>query len=328
VSKKARFFLFGVMDYSFQALFDFIRFLARFVPPRVLVATAYGIGYVMYYIRMESRQWLLDALREALPEISDERQLKKIARKVFSAPLRSMLDPIFLERYSERVEETLRKTTDVDEIARKVRETEAGGKGLIFFSPHLGGISIVHAISARFGNPYTPLVRHPDYTPVPRYVWKLALLAQSLGCDPEEPAFFTGPGSNVVPKVLEHLKKGKRVGITFDMMGSTVVDFFGRPTAIASGIALFALESGAPILPGYLARGKDPLTYRLYLCEPLQYEITGDREADMRNILNKVIEKGEEMIRKAPEDWISWFGLRQWRERAKKILEEKSPSDG
>jgi KDO2-lipid IV(A) lauroyltransferase len=318
--------IFGIMDRTLTGLFDFARFAVRLLPPRVLVAVAYGIGYAMYYMRRGSRKWLLNTLREALPDVSDEREIVDIAKKVFSAPLRAMLDLMFLERYGTEIDDRVKATTDVEEAISRVHEREAEGKGLIFFSPHLGGISIIHAIAARFGVAYTPLVRHPDLTPIPCYVWKLVFIAQSVGCDPENPVFFTGSGMDAVPKAQEHLRKRKRLGITYDMVGGTVADFFGHPTAIASGIARLALDSGAPIMPAYLARQKDPLTFRLYLYDPIKYELSGDQTEDIKAILEAVIRKGEEMIREAPEEWIGWFGLRQWRARAEQITMKEALS--
>jgi lauroyl/myristoyl acyltransferase len=103
-------------------------------------------------------------------------------------------------------------------------------------------------------------------------------------------------------------------------MGGTVVSFFGRPAAIASGIAHFACDTGAPILPGYLKRLEGPLDNELVYCGEIKYELTGDRDRDVETILREVAKKGEEMIRESPEQWIGWFGLRGCRKRAEKIL--------
>jgi len=54
------------------------------------------------------------------------------------------------------------------------------------------------------------------------------------------------------------------------------------------------------------------------------YSLTGDRSVDVPVILDQVIRLGEEMIREAPEQWIGWFGLKNWRKSAQQILELKS----
>jgi lauroyl/myristoyl acyltransferase len=72
--------------------------------------------------------------------------------------------------------------------------------------------------------------------------------------------------------VRERLKKGKRVGMTFDVMGGHVVHFFGRPAALASGFAHFVCDTGASIVPVSMLRGTRPLNCRLIVDEPIEYE--------------------------------------------------------
>ncbi|OFW56844.1 MAG: hypothetical protein A2W01_02125 [Candidatus Solincola sediminis] len=311
-----------VIDSSLLGIFNFVRFLARFVPPAILVGIANGIGIFLYYIRPGAREYLLATLRESLPEINDENELKRMAKKIFAGPIVMMLDVIMLERHGEEMDRHITTTHDVPAIQATIDGLLAKGKGLIMFSPHIGGIAIVHCMAARFDRAYTPVVLHPSFTPVPRYLGELMGTAEHLGSDPENPVFWVG--MDVIPKVQEHLRQGKAIGITYDLQGGTAVDFFGHPTAIASGIAHFACDSGAPILPGYLLRGKNPLHFSLTLFDPLEYELTGDREADVKRILEMVIKEGERLIRSAPDQWLGWLGMRGWRRKAEKMMKSEA----
>src|SRR4030042_3734335 len=96
--------------------------------------------------------------------------------------------------------------------------------------------------------------------------------------------------------------------ISFDLAGGTVVDFFGRPTAIASGIAHIACDTGAVIVPGYIKRNERPLEYQYVAYPEFSYTLTGNREADVESVLNQVIEIGETLVRQAPEQGIGWVG--------------------
>ncbi len=75
------------------------------------------------------------------------------------------------------------------------------------------------------------------------------------------------------------------------------------------------------------ALGKGPLDYQL-IAYKYEYFLTGDRSVDVPAILNEVIRLGEEMIREAPEQWLGWFGLKNWWKRADEILKEKSKAEG
>jgi lauroyl/myristoyl acyltransferase len=311
--------IFGAVDATLLGIFNLFRFLARFLPPSLLVAIANLIGYALYYARREARESLLPTLHEALPEVTEERARRQIARKAFGAPFRTMLDFILLERHGDRIMARLTLDEGLIEAFDRAR---VKGTGAIVLAPHMGAIGINHCLFARVGRAYTAVAMPPHDTPIPRYLGALVELASQLGCDPECPVFWTG--IDTVNKVHEHLGKGGIVGITFDMAGGTVMDFFGQPAAIASGIAHFAYDCNAPIISGYFRRGRGPLDYEMRGFPELSYSLTGERSADVKMILDQVIRIGEEMIRDAPEQWIGWFGLRSWRKKARQILDEKA----
>lgn len=319
-SEKRIAMIFRIVDATLLGIFNSIRFLARILPPSVLCAAADYIGYAVYHIRRSGRTYLLKTLREALPEVSDEKELEWIAKRAFGAPFRAMLDLVLMERYGDRI---MKNYLVPEEAFRSFDGARDGGKGIITVCPHLGAVGVIFSLNARLGRKYTPLVMDPAKTPIPRYLTAMAMLSATLGGDEETPVFWTGGGT--IPMVKEHLGKGKGIGITYDMAGGTIVDFFGRPAALASGIAHFACDTGAPILAGFVKRGKDPLDYRLLWYGEIPYELTGDREADVETILKKVVKAGEDMIREAPEQWIGWFGLRSWRKRAEKMMREAKP---
>jgi lauroyl/myristoyl acyltransferase len=309
-----------VLDTFLLGVFNSVRFLARFVPASVLAAIADGLGVALYYARRGAREYLLQTMRECLPQASDK-DIKRFAKQAFGTPFRSMLDVILVEYHGDEIMDKL--VTD-ERLLASFDKHKAAGKGLIVFSPHLGNMTIILPL-ARLGRCWTPLVANPDDTLVPRYLHALFGLIASLGpLDPENPVFFRGRDS--IEKIREHLQQGKIVGITYDMLGGTIVDLFGRPAAISSGIAQFACDLNVPILPGFLKRTEDPLRFELVYNGDLEYTLTGDREADVKTILDQVVTKGEEMIRQEPGQWMGWFGMREWRKRAEKLLREEGGS--
>lgn len=310
--------LMRAIDVSLLGLFNFSRFLARFLPPAVLVSMADGIGYVLYYLRRGRRGYLLEVMGEALSDINDDRELKRLARKASGAALRAMLDLVLLEQHTDKIMDRL--ILDSNWIKR-YDEYRAAGGGLIIFTPHLGGIAINPCLAALLNRAYTPVIMDPETTPIPRYLTALMEVGNKVGSDTDNPAFWAG--KNSIGKVREHLARGGCAALTFDVGGSTVVDFFGRPAAMASGVAHFACDSNAPMASGFFKRGKGPLDYELIGCPDMSYTLTGDRDQDVKTILAQVIEFGEQMIRMAPEQWLGWLNLRDWRKRAQQILEEK-----
>jgi KDO2-lipid IV(A) lauroyltransferase len=228
-----------------------------------------------------------------------------------------MLDLIILKKYGKRVMSGLSI-----EGMENLKKADAQGKGVIVITSHLGAFSIGASVMARLGKPITPIGFHPDTTTIPRYSWTLMLYAQSLGCDQENPIIFVG--QDTIERVREHLRKGRRVGIAYDVMGNFVVDFLGRPTALASGVAYFACDIGSPVIPICLLRGRKPLEFRLIIGEPLCYRPSDDRSSKVNTITCEVAKAGEDLIREAPGQWMSWFGLSEWRDKARELEEQKA----
>ena len=317
MTKRTKVF-FRILDFSLLAVFHSTRLLSRLLPPPLLYPVVGSTGRVVFRLHPSMREHLLENLRVALPGVTDRHELEKIGKQACGAPFLLALQMFIFEKYGERIMRDLRI-----EGMEHLERADAEGKGVILITAHLGAVPMVLAILSRLGKPFTPLAMHPSDTTIPHFMMNLIIFAQILGCDREQPVIWT-KRDDTRSKVREHLGKGGRVGITFDIGGSTVIDFLGRPTGLASGIAHFALDTGAPIVPGHILRGKRPLEIHAKLYEPLAFEPSGDRAADVKKIMAAVGEVGEAMIREAPGQWIGWFGLRQWR----KMAEEKGEPEG
>ncbi len=307
-------FFFRILEFMLTGFFDLTRLMSRILPPSSLYAVFNAAGYLLFRARPGMREHLLETLRQALPEIKDEKELEAIAIQASGALVYPLLDMAIFKRHRERM---MRELTV--EGMENLDAADAQGKGVILFSLHLGSFSIATAVFAHLEKHFTPLALPPSESPVPRYITAVTLYAQFLGCDRENPAFWTG--KDVISKVVQHLARGKRVAITYDVVGDFVADFFGRPTAMASGIARFAQGTGAPLVPFRLLREKDPLKRHLKLYPALACELSGDRDRDVAAIMDAVNRAGEMMVREAPGQWMGWLGLRQWRKKAEEIRE-------
>ena len=305
---------FRLVEDFLLGLFYLTRLLTYVLPARTLYSIFDAIGAALYYARPRVRRDLVSKISDAMPEISDPRELERIARKAYVGMFVPVLDELLFSRYGERFMREM-----IVEGMENWDRGDAEGHGLIILATHLGAAPLIHAIMARKGREYSPMVWHPDTTPVPRYTQKMSDLGESLGCDPERPVFWAGPGIDVITQVREHLARGKRMGMTVDVIGKRPLMLFGRPAALADGIAHFAIDSGAPIVPVMLTRTDCTFVLRLTIDEPLSYELTGDRKKDVAAIMVEVAKAAERQIRRAPEQWMSWFGLWRWWDKAREL---------
>lgn len=289
--------------------------LLTLIPPAAFYPLVRGFGAAFYYGRPRVRRDLREKISDALGGGAGNRGLDRTGRGAYEALLLNVPDLIYWERDGDRFMREL----EVEGIEH-IRAADAAGRGVLIHMTHLGRSPLLHAAMARLGLPFTQVMWHPDTTPVPRYTMKMVLQAAKLGCDPENLVIWVGPGHDTVGEVRAALAAGKRVGVPFDVQGKRAVDLFGRPAALADGIAHWALDSGAPILPAVVTRGRGAYRSRLIVREPLAVEPTGDREADVASVMAQVAGAGEAMIRTAPEQWMSWFGLWHWWSLGEKLV--------
>lgn len=310
--------LFRIVQGSMMALFHATRFMFYVLPPSAMYAIFRGIAAAFLYARPGMRSRLEARIAEALPEIRDARRISAIARGACASALMPMLDIFTMGREGERYMRGLRV-----EGEEHLDRAAALGKGVILVGAHLGQVTTAHAIMARRGRPYTPITYNPADTPLPRYVEALQYYGGLLGCDPEEPAFLAG--KDIIPRVIEHLKKGKWIGLTFDVPGSVVVRLFGKPAALASGWAHFSYDTGAPVVPLAILRGKDPCDNLLIFRPPIFSDGTAERKAEVQRIMEETIAAVEGFIRMAPEQWMGWFGLPTWQKNALELMDKEPP---
>jgi lauroyl/myristoyl acyltransferase len=299
-------------------LFYLTKALTYVVPPSVLRGVYNSVGYAFYYARPRMRRDLLSKISEAMPEISDNRELVRIGRGACAAMVRPVLEGVLFQRFTDRFMSELRV-----EGMENFDRADAEGNGLMVYTMHLyTTIMLCHAVMARLGKSYTVIGWHPDVLPVPRYAKKMADMMMEIGCDKQLPVIYAGPGRDAVGPMKEVLARGGRIGLTIDVPGKCIVPLFGRPAAIADGIAQLSYDSGAAIIPISLLPTGRGFERKITVYEPIACERTGDRRKDVTAIMEKAA-AGEEMIRGAPEQWMCWFGLWRWWEKARELQEQE-----
>jgi len=310
-------FLFRLLEGIFMFMAHTTRFLSYILPPSFLYLIPKGRGAAFFYARPGMRSRLETKISDAMPEVKDPRELSRIGRQACGAMFMPIFDVFTLARHGDRYMQGLSI-----EGEEHLDEAEALGKGVILTGAHLGGLAIVHAVMARLGRAYTPIAFNPEDTIMPRYIEFLEFYGGFLGCDVEEPVFFAGE-EDIIPRVRQHLAGRKRLGLNFDVDGSSTIEFFGRPAALTSGLAHFSYDTGAPVVAAGLLRGKSPLDNRLVILEPIYCDPAAERRTEVARIMREVTMRGEQLIRMAPGQWMSWFGLWQWWDTAREIIERK-----
>jgi lauroyl/myristoyl acyltransferase len=215
---------------------------------------------------------------------------------------------------SARVED-LRPLLHVEGVEH-LETARSYGRGVLVVSAHMGSWEVAAAIWSATIAPVSLFAE--ELEPRELYEW-YRLTRARLGIS-VLPLNRTG-----LKQVVRALESEEMVvtAIDRDVLGTgIVVDFFGRPAHIPEGPAAIALRKGTPLLPVCVYRLADD-TYQAVGYPPIVAESTGDRERDVREVMQKLVAHLEEIIRAHPDQWHMphrvWEGSNYAREATVKV---------
>jgi lauroyl/myristoyl acyltransferase len=261
------------------------------LPRRLAYALAIVIARFAFLFARRARRTLQENLRAALPKVSD-RELRLLVWNNFRNHSKAYADLMRLP--SARVED-LRALLHVDGVEH-LETARAYGRGVLVVSAHMGSWEVAAAIWSATIAPVSLFAE--ELEPRELYEW-YRLTRARLGIS-VLPLNRTG-----LKQVIRALQAEEMVvtAIDRDILGTgIVVDFFGRPAHIPEGPAAIALRMGTPLLPVCVYRLADD-TYQAVGYPPIVAEPTGDREQDVREVMQKLVAHLEEIIRAHPDQW-------------------------
>ena len=173
------------------------------------------------------------------------------------------------------------------------------GKGAIVMSGHLGNWEMAGAVLSLLAYPLSVVALPHKDSRVNKFF-------------NDQREFF---GTRVIPtttavrRVMEHLQDNRLVAIIaerdFSQRGLRM-DFLGKPTMIPKGVAMFALKTGAPIVPCFFMR-KDNDDFEVNFGAPIYPPtiINGKiSDEDLNALIPQYISLIEQEIRRNPTQWL------------------------
>jgi KDO2-lipid IV(A) lauroyltransferase len=256
-----------------------------------------GMFRLFYYLSPRQRFITIHNLRRAFPEKSaDEiiatakgvyRTLGIVAADFFDIP--------------SLTKENIGDLVEVEGLENLKKALEKN-KGVLLFGAHFGNWELsVIAISLLL-KPVVVIYRPLDSSILDDLV---ALVRSSTGNTPV-------PKERAMRQMLRSLKKNEILGILLDQnvawQEGVFVDFFGRPACTTNGLALLALHTEAPVIPGYIVRLENG-RYRLVLTDEMEVIRTGDEDADILINTQNFTRFIEDTVREYPDQWL-WIHQR------------------
>ena len=266
---------------------------ARLTPSLVAAGLVTPLGVGAQFSNSQRRATIERNLRRVDPTL-DGLRLRRAVQGAFDSYARYWIESFRLPTLSRRVVDAGFRVERFD----RVEEALAGGTGAILALPHLGGWEWAGRWLADQGHPITVVVEKIE--PPELFEWFVDLRSE-LGMN----VIPLGPG--VAAGVSKALAENHIVCLLSDrdiQRNGPEVEFFGERTTLPGGAALFALRTGAPLLPtaiyftdridGHVAVVGSPV--------PVVREAKRLR-ADMNRITQDLAGRLEGLIRRAPSQW-------------------------
>ncbi len=181
------------------------------------------------------------------------------------------------------------------------------GRGVLLMTGHVGAWELCAFAHGAYGHPISFLVRPLDNPLVDRLLNRYRELSGNRTIDKNK----------AVRPVLEALKRGEGVGLLIDVNTladqGVFCDFFGIPACSTTGLAVFALRSNAPVIPGFLIWDESLKKHRLRFEPEIPLVRTGDFKEEVRINTARFTGVIEEYARRYPDQWL-WIHKR-WHTR-------------
>jgi KDO2-lipid IV(A) lauroyltransferase len=272
------------------------------LPRSIACRAAAVLAWLGFHLATHQRRAGLKNLQMALPDLSGPEH-QKILRGCFQNLGRLLVEfTHFPDLNKSNISEFV-----IHDGLENYLEGMSRGQGLIFMTAHFGAWELSSFAHALYGYPLKFIVRPIDNPRVEKLISSYRTRSGNVPIQRRSAA----------RDILKALRQNEAVGILFDQNTTrsegVFAKFFGIPAATTPAIALFALRTGAAVVPGFLIWDAALQKHRLRLDPPVDLINTGDLDRDVlenTKHFNKILEG---YIRKYPDQWL-WIH-RRWKTR-------------
>lgn len=269
-----------------------VRFLAN-----LFIAAGFGLA-------VKQRRLAHESLTIAFGKEKNKDEINKIAKECFENLGRGMIELIYFMAHPRMIQEKV-----FFEGKEHLDEALSAGKGVIAVSAHFGNFPLMLLRCAQEGYKVNAIIRPARDKQIEEYFLNLRT---SLGLN----TVYSHPRKQCVDTSIKVLRNNEFLFIPLDQNfgsgGGVFVDFFGQKAATATGPVIFAMRTGAPLLPVFTVRERGDF-HKIIIEPPVFLE---KKEDDKETILfntSRITQIIEKYIRRYPQEW-GWMH-RRWKSR-------------
>lgn len=274
-----------------------VAFISLLFPIKVNKFLGRRAGECAFFLATAQRKRTLANLRLAFGGEKPESQIRGLARELFRNLGENFFESLCIPKLSARNIDKHVKIKGLDIVERALSQK----RGFIVLSAHLGNWELLAGYFGLKGYPVNVLARRLRYEKYDKFI----------------NALRHRMGVNVIMRdesaktILKLLKEGQSIAILADQdiasLEGVFVDFFGHPAYTPTAPVILSLATGAPIIPMFIVRERG--RNRIYVEEPLELDITGNKEIDIKVNTQKWSDTIESYIRRYPSQWV-WMHQR------------------
>jgi KDO2-lipid IV(A) lauroyltransferase len=287
----------------------FFQFCSTLIPRPVQKFFSVVVGDLFYLLMRKTRAHVRKNMEGVSRGRWSKERVNVLTRKTFQNYGQYLLDYMVMHRLRPSNKE---RWVEEEVGAHHMMEALHAGKGAICITPHLGNWEIGGLLFSFRGGSLNVLTldeRDAD-TRSFREEMRRRRGIKILYINPKDDSPMT---------VLDAVKalRGNEIlamlGDRIESQKTMVFDFFGKKTAFPIGVAVLAMATEAPVLPVFVVMEKNR-KYRGIIEPPVYFNPSSrkDREAMIRDGMERLIKKFEGYIEKYPDQWYNFYSY--WRE--------------
>jgi len=259
-------------------------------------------GWLLCTFGFSLKKVAMNNLRIAYTDKLSKKELKVIARESMKNMVRMMceLTVFYRPSYIKALKDL---PVEGEEYLKKALKKN---KGVLIIGNHIGNFVLLNTALAQKGYKISFIFKEPKNEKLRGFLRKFqAKISYTvISVKPRKEAF---------KKAFDTLRRKEILYTSLDQdtRGTAIgVDLFGVKAAMPSAPAHMILETQAAVLPVYTKR-TGWLKHKIIVLEPVDVEVSGNREKDVYSWLKKINSSIEEMILDNPREW--WWIHRRWK---------------
>jgi KDO2-lipid IV(A) lauroyltransferase len=296
----------------------FFTWLFSILPYSVIKSISGGLLTIAFFFLRRMRSAAMNTLEIAFGKEKSKEELEKICSDCFNNAGRGVIEVGAFMARPAMIKETFSFEGDSRENLESALKE---GKGVIGISAHFGNFPLMLLYLAQMGFPTNAIIR-PSRDEIVEKDFQAA--RSRLGLK----TVHSYPREACVSQSLKALRDQELLIVLMDQntgsKSGVYVDFFGQKAGTATGPIIFAMRTGAPLLPIFTLRQGNSDRHTLVIEKHFYLEQKATDEETIQHNVQKLTNIIEGYIRKYPSEW-GWMH-RRWKSRPKSVAAENEVS--